>query len=375
MPPEAGTGFRRQTVGPRPVHGQPHAPLPNLGPMKAFADPAQSLHSPGFFLMRGRVHQNFEVPARAEALAQGLTRLGIASTTPAPAPRAALERVHSTEYLDFLRDAPAEWAALPEPGPEIVANIHPSPEMLAQGAKPPAGLVGRAGWFTADTACPIGPHTWQAAIGAAGCALAAAAEAASGRTAYALCRPPGHHAYAARAGGHCYLNNAAIAAQALRDAGAARVAVLDIDSHHGNGTQGIFWERGDVLTVSVHGDPNRYYPWYVGHTEERGAGEGQGCNLNLPMPPGTGDADWLAAIETGLAAIRQFGAEALVVSLGFDASEHEPLGLLRVTEDGFARAGAVVGAAELPAAIIQEGGYNVQLIGTLLERFLGAWAG
>jgi acetoin utilization deacetylase AcuC-like enzyme len=346
--------------------------LTSLG-MKAFADPAQALHSPRFFLMRGRVHPNYEVPARAASLAEGLARLGIAPEAPPPAPRAAIEAVHAPAYLDFLRDAPAEWAALPEAGEEIVANIHPTPEMLDQGAGPPAGLIGRIGWHTADTACPVGPHTYQASVGAAACALAAAKEATAGRTAYALCRPPGHHAYVGRAGGHCYVNNAAVAAQALREAGAARVAVLDIDSHHGNGTQGIFWRRGDVLTVSVHGDPAGYYPWFVGHAGERGAGPGEGCNLNLPLPRGADDAAWLQAIAAGLAAIQAFRAEALVLSLGFDASEHEPLGFLKVTEDGFARAAAAIGAAGLPAAIVQEGGYNVSLLGTLLARFLSAW--
>jgi acetoin utilization deacetylase AcuC-like enzyme len=343
--------------------------------MKAFAHPAQASHHPRFFLMRGKLRENFEIPARAAALEAGLAALGIVPAVPPEAPAAALLRAHEARYLDFLRDASAQWAALPEPGPEVVANVHPTPEMIAQGGRLPDGLVGRAGWFTADTACPIGPGTWQAALGAAACAVAAAGEAAAGRTAYALCRPPGHHAYAARAGGHCYLNNAAIAVETLRAAGAGRVAVLDIDSHHGNGTQGIFWERADVLTVSVHGDPNGYYPWFVGHASERGAGPGTGCNLNLPLAQGTGDEGWLAAIGHGLAAIRAFRAEALVVSLGFDASEQEPLGYLRVTEDGFSRAGALIAAAGLPAAIIQEGGYNVTVIGGLLGRFLGAWAG
>jgi acetoin utilization deacetylase AcuC-like enzyme len=338
--------------------------------MKAFAHPAEARHDPHFFLMRGRVRPNFEVPARAAALRQGLSRLGIGPEIPPEAPRAALEAVHAPDYLAFLRDAPAAWAALPEPGPEVVGNMHPTPEMLAQDARRPKGLVGQVGWYTADTACPIGPGTYDAAVGAAACALAAAAEAVQGRTAYALCRPPGHHAYAVRAGGHCYVNNAAIAAQALRDAGAARVAVLDIDSHHGNGTQGIFWLRGDVLTVSVHGDPDGYYPWFVGRAGERGDGDGEGCNLNLPLAQGTGDAGWLEAIGSGLSAIRAFRAEALVVSLGFDASEHEPLNFLSVTEDGFARAGALIAAAGLPAAIIQEGGYNVDRIGGLLGRFL-----
>jgi acetoin utilization deacetylase AcuC-like enzyme len=341
--------------------------------MKAFADPAQELHSPRFFLMRGRLHPNYEVPARAASLAEGLRQLGIAAEHAPAAPRAALEAVHAPAFLDFLRDGHAQWAALPGSGEEMVANIHPSPEMLAEGGFAADHPVARLGHFTADTACPIGSGTWQAATGAAACALAAAAEAAKGRVAYALCRPPGHHAYAARAGGHCYLNNAAIAAESLRQAGARRVAVLDIDSHHGNGTQGIFWTRGDVLTVSVHADPDRYYPWYVGRAVERGAGAGEGCNLNLPLALGCGDDGWLDAVATGLTAIRRFGAEALVVSLGFDASEHEPLNALRVTEDGFARAGAAIAEAGLPSAIVQEGGYNVDLLGRLLLRFLGSW--
>jgi acetoin utilization deacetylase AcuC-like enzyme len=341
--------------------------------MKAFAHPSQALHDPRFFLIRGKQRGNFEIPARAAALEAGLAALGIAPEVPPEAPEVALLRAHEPRYLDFLRDAAAAWAALPDPGPEVVANVHPTPEMIAQGGRLPEGLVGRAGWFTADTACPIGPGTWPAALGAAACAVAAAGEAAAGRTAYALCRPPGHHAYAARAGGHCYLNNAAIAAETLRAAGAARVAVLDVDSHHGNGTQGIFWKRADVLTVSVHGDPNGYYPWFVGHAGERGAGPGTGCNLNLPLAQGSDDTAWLEAIGQGLSAIRAFRAEALVVSLGFDASEREPLGYLRVTEDGFARAGGLIAGAGLPAAIIQEGGYNVDVIGGLLGRFLGAF--
>ncbi len=343
--------------------------------MKAFADPAQELHTPRFFLMRGQLHQNFEVPARAASLAAGLARLGIVADQPAPAPRSALEAVHPAPFLDFLRDAPARWAALPGAGPEMVANLHPSPEMLAQGGSAGPHPVAELGFYTADTACPIGPGTYDAAIGAAACALAAAEEAAAGRSAYALCRPPGHHAYAVRAGGHCYLNTAAIAAEALRRAGAARVAVLDIDSHHGNGTQGIFWERGDVLTVSIHADPDRYYPWYVGRAAERGAGAGQGRNLNLPLPFGTADEGWLGAIATGVSAIREFRADALVLSLGFDASEHEPLNALAVSEDGFARAASAISAARLPTAIVQEGGYNVDLLGTLLTRFVGTWMG
>ncbi|GAA0578064.1 histone deacetylase family protein [Craurococcus roseus] len=341
--------------------------------MRAFHHPDQTRHDPRFFLMRGAVRPNYEVPARAASLLAGLGETGLRAEAAAPADAAALAAVHAGDYIDFLRGAAREWAALPDAGPEAVANIHPSPEMLAQGARPGPGVIGRAGWFTADAACPVGPGTWEACLAAAGTALAAAAEAAKGGQAYALCRPPGHHAYAARAGGHCYVNNAALGVQALRRAGAARVAVIDIDSHHGNGTQGIFWEDGAVLTVSVHADPDRYYPWYVGRAHERGAGAGDGRNLNLPLPFGTGDDGWLEAIGRGVEAARASGAEALVVPLGFDASEDEPLAALKVTPDGFARAGALLAGLRLPTAITQEGGYNVDLLGTLLARFLSGW--
>ncbi len=340
--------------------------------MKVFWDGEQLRHAPAFFLQRGVVRPNFEVPARALALLEGCASLGLQPTVPPPAPD-AVAAVHNAAYLDFLRDGLAAWGAFPGAGPEMVPNIHPSPEMLAQGAQPGAGVVGQLGWFTADTSCPIAAHTLPAALAAAYGAAAAADEALAGRTAYALARPPGHHAYSARAGGHCYLNNAAIAAQRLRDGGAARVAVLDVDSHHGNGTQGIFWDRGDVLFVSVHGDPGGYYPWYVGHARERGVGAGEGCTLNLPLAQGTADDGWLAAVVAGLAAVRRFRADALVVSLGFDPSVDEPLAFLRVTADGFARAAAAIAGLNLPTAIMQEGGYNTDTLGSLLAGFLGAF--
>ncbi len=341
--------------------------------MKAFWNPTQLRHAPRFFLLRGQVRPHFEVPARAEVLLAACRELRLTIATPPAADPAALLAVHGAAYLDFLRRAAAEWATLPDAGEEVLPNAFPSPEALATGGRLPAGLVGQIGWYGTDLACPIGPHTWEAAAAAAAGAIAAADAAATGDSAYALARPPGHHAYPARSGGHCYLNNAAIAAERLRAKGAARVAVLDIDSHHGNGTQGVFWQRPDVLFVSVHGDPHRYYPWYTGHADETGGGAGEGCNVNLPLPLGTGDEGWLEAIGTSIAAIRRFGAEALVVSLGFDASRDEPLNALAVSEDGFARAGAAVGALRLPTAILQEGGYNLAVIGTLLRRFLGGF--
>ena len=343
--------------------------------MKAFWDPAQLAHAPRFFLQRGQLRSNFETPARAQSLLAGCEAMGLAVTTPAPASHDALGTVHPADYLAWLECAVADWSAMEDAGPEVVANMHPSPEMLLTGARPPSSVIGRAGWFAADAACPIGPGSWGAITAAAACALAAADEAACNRDCYALCRPPGHHAYAARAGGHCYLNNAALAVERLIAHGARRVAVLDIDSHHGNGTQGIFWSRDDVLFTSIHGDPAGYYPWFVGHADELGAGPGAGFNRNFPLAAGTGDLGWLAALDAALRIIERFGADALVVSLGFDASRDEPLHFLSVTAEGFARAGAAIGRLALPAAFIQEGGYNVEALGTLLQAFLSAFRG
>ncbi len=338
--------------------------------MKVYWDPAQLAHAPRFFLQRGVVRPNFEIPARAEALLEGVRSLGLTPSLPPPTDRAALAAVHTHAYLDFLQTAPAAWDTLPGHGPELVPNVHPTPEMLANGARPGSSVVGQLGWFTADTSSPFTAETWPAAQAAAACAIAAADQAAAGRDAYALARPPGHHAYAARAGGHCFLNNAAIAAERLRARGAARVAILDIDSHHGNGTQAIFWERADVLFVSLHGDPNHYYPWFVGHPEERGAGAGLDHNLNLPLPRGATDTLWLEALTHALRTVEAFDPDALVLSLGFDASQNEPLGFMQVTPDGFTQAARQIAALRRPTAIIQEGGYNTDEIGSLLKRTL-----
>lgn len=338
--------------------------------MQAFWDPVQRRHAPRFFLQRGHVRPNLETPNRADSLLDGLATLGIAPQQPPPVDLAALLAVHEAAYLDFVAGAPAEWAAMDDAGPELVPNVHPSPEMLAQGATP-GGLVGRLGWYTADTSCPIGPATWPAARAAAACAIAAADAVMGGGVAYALARPPGHHAYPARAGGHCYLNNTAIAAARLHARGAARVGVLDIDAHHGNGTQGVFWTRDDVRVASVHGDPAGYYPWYVGHAGEQGAGPGLGANLNLPLPRGTGDGPWLDAIVHALDWLGD--VDALVLALGFDASVDEPLAFLRISDDGFARAASFVAARRLPTAVVQEGGYNTATLGPLLARTLGAF--
>lgn len=334
--------------------------------MKIVQTDKHRLHDPQFFMVRGRPQPSAEQPERAERLLAAAAAAGhdsVAAESFGPAPRAA---IHTPEYLRFLEVAHGEWRTLDGSSEEILANIHPSRYPPTY----PESIVGRAGWHMADTACPIGAGTFQAACGAADVAVTAAEFLLDGGDhIYGLCRPPGHHAYADMAGGFCFLNNAAIAAQHLRQAH-ERVAILDVDVHHGNGTQGIFWRRSDVLTISLHADPLNFYPFFWGHAAERGDGEGEGYNLNVPLPLGTADADWLAALRPALASLRAFAPGALVVALGLDAYEGDPLKGLAITTPGFAKIGAAIAELGLPTALIQEGGYLAPELGDNLVSFL-----
>ena len=339
--------------------------------MRVFFAPETDDHVPAFFLLRGRVAANEERPARASRLLGAIEALGLVPEAPPVASPEALTAVHTPRYLDFLKSAPAAWQALAEAGAEVVGNVQPR----LPGSSYPAGIVGRAGWHMGDGACPVGPNTGRAARRAADCAVAAAGVVAAGEgTAYALCRPPGHHASAEIAAGHCFLNNAAIAAAALRAAG-ARPAILDIDTHHGNGTQAIFYDRDDVLTVSIHADPAIFYPWFTGTRDEIGAGAGEGRNVNLPLPLGAGDEAWLAALADGLATVDAFGADVIVLALGFDVYAADPLAGLAVSTPGIARAGALVGAAPRPIVVTQEGGYLSAALGENAAAFFTAFLG
>jgi acetoin utilization deacetylase AcuC-like enzyme len=285
--------------------------------------------------------------------------------------------VHVPGYLEFLRTAWERWATLKNPGPEVLPNIHPyrgAGEDFAPRAAPRAASpLAQASWYLGDLACPIGPHTWESAVAAAHTAVAAAEAVLAGEHGgYALCRPPGHHATADRAAGFCYLNNVAIAAEFLLQH-FKRVAILDVDTHHGDGTQAIFYRRADVQYVSVHVDPSSYYPFFTGYADEYGAREGEGFNLNLPLQPGSGDAEFLDALDDGFAAIRAHGAEAVVVSVGFDAHERDPLSVLKVTNDGYRRIGDAIAALKIPTVIVQEGGYNLEHLGANLIAFLGGF--
>jgi acetoin utilization deacetylase AcuC-like enzyme len=337
--------------------------------MIAVFDAAQRAHDPQFFLSSGAQQPCPEKPARIDALLSGVRKAGLPLVAPGPVDMGTIAVVHPVRYLSFLEGIHTRWSRIAEAPPEVIPNIHPN--AMTDGY--PKSAVGQAGFHMTDTSCPIGPATWDAALASAASAIHATQAVLVGDpAAYALCRPPGHHAFAERAGGFCYLNNSAIAAEMLSRAG-RRVAVLDVDLHHGNGTQGIFYDRADVLTVSIHAHPERFYPFFWGYPAETGAGDGEGANLNLCLDRGTGDAGFHAALDTALDRIARFGAETLVLALGLDAFVGDPFAGLAVTTRGFAQIGRMVHAAGLPTVIVQEGGYLCPELGDNLAAVLEAF--
>jgi acetoin utilization deacetylase AcuC-like enzyme len=275
-----------------------------------------------------------------------------------------ITRVHAPRYVEFLAGAWDEWVAL-DPA-NATRDAIPSywPIRTFRSDVLPASFPARMGLFSYDAGSPLTSGTWQAAQNGAFCALTAVQNVLQGeRAAFALTRPPGHHAGADFFGGYCFLNNAAVAAQALRDAGVKRVAVLDIDYHHGNGTQAIFYDRPDVFFASVHGDPHTEYPYYLGYADELGQGAGLGSNLNLPLPHGSDFARWRAALAVALQRIAAFGAEALVVSLGVDTFAGDPIAGFQLQSADFLAVGEDLAAAGLPTVLVFEGGYAVAEVG------------
>ena len=332
-------------------------------------------------MFRGRLVTCHEVPARLDFVLAELQRRPLGGIEPPgmddTALDAALASVHSARYLAFLQHAWSEWVALDPANAErdALPSVWPLPNRHGFRTDVlPENFAARLGAFAFDSGCPLTAGTWEAARAGAACAGAAAREVAAGaRSAFALTRPPGHHAGPDYFGGYCFLNNAAIAAQALRDAGSQRVAVLDIDYHHGNGTQTIFYERADVLTVSIHGDPRTEYPFFLGHADERGTGVGEGFNLNLPLPRGTGFAAWRRALDTAMQVADNFSADALVVPMGLDTFAGDPISGFTLQSDDYFALGTALASAGLPTVFTFEGGYAVDAVGVnavnLLEGF------
>jgi acetoin utilization deacetylase AcuC-like enzyme len=330
--------------------------------MKTVFSAGQLAHDPRHEISDGTLKPAVEIPARAEMVREAVLARGLGEILePEDFGMEPLARVHDADYLAFLESFWTRWTnagrsgeAFPFVWPVRGLNIDPVPDHID-------GLLGR---YSFDAGTPMGEHTFAAARASANSALTAARLVAGGeRAAFALCRPPGHHAAADYYGGYCFLNNAAIAAQWLRDAGAERVALLDVDYHHGNGTQAIFYERPDVLFLSVHADPREEYPYFLGHAGETGAGQGTGFTANYPLELGADWDAWSRALDASLARVAQYKPDTLVVSLGLDPYEHDPISRFRLTCDDFTRMGARLAAAGLPTVFVMEGGYAVEALG------------
>jgi len=333
---------------------------------------AHRLHAPGTAVWVGARIDADELPERAELIRATLEETGAPVVEAVPHPDEPLLAVHDAGLVDFLRTAWENWHAggMPEAAgaDDVVGYIYPTAGLVG-GLAPhvPTALSARTGSWAFDTMTPVGEGTWEAARAAVDVALTAADLVLDGApTAYACCRPPGHHVTRSAYGGSCYLNNTAVAAQYLRDRGKSRVAIVDVDAHHGNGAQAIFWERDDVLTASVHVDPGAgWFPHFLGFADETGH-----ANVNLPLPPGSGDAIWLAAVDRLAATVKEHGCEALVVALGVDAAAGDPNSPLAASEHGYREAGRLLGALGLPTVLVQEGGYVLETIGPLVRATL-----
>ena len=334
--------------------------------MLAVFDERQSLHKPLTRMAGGQLAESPEQPGRIVMLKAGLEAFGARLIEPVEHDDKAIEAIHDSDYLAFLKHGYSQWRQNPGNGPEMRASVHPNIYMNRK----PKDLLGRAGYFQADASCVLVEGTWEAVKASANTAVDAMARVLAGEDrAYALCRPPGHHAYSDKAGGFCYLNNTAIAAEFATQRG-HRVAIVDVDVHHGNGTQTIFYDRADVLTVSVHGDPAHLYPYYAGYADETGRGPGLGFNLNLPLPL-FGDSDtYAAAVLAGARAARDFSPDVLIVALGLDASSADPFACMNVDEDGFKRIGGHLGRLCPKTLVVQEGGYPSPVLSVLLQAFL-----
>jgi acetoin utilization deacetylase AcuC-like enzyme len=320
-----------------------------------------------------------EVPARAEAIRDALAADGgFEIVPPTEHGTEPIVAVHDAGLVRFVEEA---WPAVERQRIDrdfLVADTYPTRQMFLGmsdefvAARPePDAIGGRTGWWGLDSSNPIRPGTYEAARWAVDVALTTVDLVLGGETvAYGLCRPPGHHAAAAMAGGYCFFNNAAIAAQALVEKTGERVAILDVDVHHGNGTQQIFWRRDDVRYASLHSDPRRLYPFFLGHADEVGEGPGRGANLNLPQPLRADDATYLADLDRALEWIAAAPGSIVVVSLGFDTFHLDPIGDLGLTTEGYREMGRRVAALGRRLVILQEGGYHLGALGENARAWL-----
>ena len=340
--------------------------------MKVYYSEAHRQHEPPFEVFDGGLRTPYmENPDRMDRILSALRQTDWAEIAePGDFGLDPIHVVHTKDYVDFLASCWAEWLASEA---EDKSTLLPATFALRRHPQKPTSLLGRAGYHMMDLSACIVEGTYAAALASANCALSAAEAVAEGkRAAFALCRPPGHHAGKDYAGGYCFINNASVAANWLSARG--NVAVLDVDYHCGNGTQDIFYDRSDVLTISIHADPDFEYPYYAGYAHETGSGAGLGFHKNFPLDKGTDDARYLSALEEALAVIRRFAPKHVVVSAGMDIYAADPLGKIKVSTEGIGEIGKRISALNLPTVIIMEGGYNNEALGRNMVKFLSHFA-
>ena len=337
--------------------------------MKIYYSEEHRNHAPAFEVFDGGLRTPYlENTDRMDRIISALNQTDWAEfCEPADFGLDPIYAVHDKEYIDFLASCWTDWLAT---NPKDPSTLLPATFALRRHPQKPTGLLGRAGYYIMDLSACIVEGTYRAALSSANCTLSAAEAVASReRIAFALCRPPGHHAGKDYAGGYCFINNAAVAANWLSSHG--KVALLDIDYHCCNGTQDIFYERDDVLTLSIHADPDFEYPHYWGFADETGSGEGEGFHKNYPLSKGTDDGRYLEALEEALGLIQKFEPQSLVVSAGMDIYADDPLGTIKVTTDGIGEIGKRIASLALPTVIVMEGGYANEMLGINIVKFLG----
>lgn len=342
--------------------------------MKVYYSEAHRQHQPPFEVFDGGLRVPYmESPERMDRILAALRKTGWAEVVePKDFGLGPIYAVHDKEYVDFLDSSWAEWldtAAEDQQSSVDKSTLLPATFALRRHPQKPTSLLGRAGYYLMDLSACIVEGTYAAALASANCALSAAEAVENGeRAGFALCRPPGHHAGKDYAGGYCFINNASVAANWL--SGKGKVALLDVDYHCGNGTQDIFYDRADVLTISIHADPNFEYPYYAGYAAERGTGAGLGFHKNFPLEKGTDDARYLSTLEEALRLVRDFEPKCVVVSAGMDIYTDDPLGKIGVTTEGIGEIGKRISVLHLPTVIVMEGGYNNEALGRNVVAFL-----
>ena len=341
--------------------------------MKTIFSEKHKLRNSATELYGGQLVEPFERPSRAEYIVSRIREVNLGPVLdPHDHGMEALYKIHDKDYLDFMQLAWKMWQAEKFAG-EAIPTTWPARRMRQ---RVPEFIEGKLGYYAMAAETSISEGTWEAAYWSAQVALTGAVEVQAGEEGvFALCRPPGHHSALDMYGGYCFLNNAAIAAQSFLDNGASRIAIVDVDFHHGNGTQDIFYNRNDVLFASLHGDPADAFPHFLGYSDERGEGEGVGFNVNHPMKPGTGFQQWRSALKGALVKVNDFSPDALVISLGVDTFENDPISFFKLTSEDFFTYGSDIAKLQIPTLFVMEGGYDIEEIGVNTVNVLQGFAG